>query len=96
MSHWKKKTNRQKKKLTPGLTTVVDVLGIFWIESFSFFFKNYPTPPLSFLLTVPTSLVQITFSPQPSSAAKIKDDGYNFHHENTEHSRAKIKPALKA
>ena len=75
MSRWKKKKT-DKKKLTPGLTTVVDVLGIFWIESFFFF--NYPTPPLSFLLTVPTSLVQITFSPQPSSAAKIKDDGYNF------------------
>lgn len=74
MSHWKKKKNRQKK-LTLGLTIVVDVLEIFWIESFFF---NYPTPPLSFLLTVPTSLVQITFSPQPSSAAKIKDDGYNF------------------
>ena len=95
MSRWKKKKT-DKKKLTPGLTTVVDVLGIFWIESFFFFFYNYPTPPLSFHLTVPTSLVQIIFSPQPSSAAKIKDDGYNFHHENTEHSRAKIKPALKA
>ena len=41
-------------------------------------------------------LVQIYFSPQPSAAIKIKDDGHNFHYEITEHSVAEITLALQA
>ena len=95
MSRWKKKKT-DKKNCHRALLQLLMFWEFFGLNPFFFFFLNYPTPPLSFLLTVPTSLVQITFSSQPSSAAKIKDGGYNFHHENTEHSRAKIKPALKA
>ena len=40
------------------------------------------------------SLVQISFSPQPSAAIKIKDGGHSFREENTEHSLAKNTPAL--
>ena len=45
-----------------------------------------PPPPLSFLLTVAHPLVQIFFSPQPSTPSKIKYGRYNFHQENTRHS----------
>ena len=41
-------------------------------------------------------LVQIYFSPLPSAAIKIKDGGHNFRYEITEHSLAKITPALQA
>ena len=40
------------------------------------------------------SLVQISFSPQPSAAIKIKDGGHSFREENTEHSLAKNTPAM--
>ena len=33
---------------------------------------------------------EISFSPQPSAAIKIKDGGHNFCQQNTEHSLAKI------
>ena len=43
------------------------------------------------------SLVKkIDFSLQPSAAIKIKDGGHNFRYEITEHSLAKIAPALQA
>ena len=38
----------------------------------------------------------IYFSPQPSAAIKIKDGGHNIRYEITEHSLAKITPALQA
>ena len=37
-----------------------------------------------------TPLEQIYFSSQASAAVRIKDDNYNFHHENTEPSLAEI------
>ena len=43
-----------------------------------------------------TPLVQISFSTQPSTAIKIKDDSHNFHKENTTHLLTKIIPALQA
>ena len=39
---------------------------------------------------------KIDFSLQPSAAIKIKDGGHNFRYEITEHSPAKITPALQA
>ena len=47
-------------------------------------------------MTVDLPLVQIYFSPQPSTAIKIKEGGHNFRYEITEHSLAKITPALQA
>ena len=41
-------------------------------------------------------IVQIYFFPQPSAAIKIKDGGQNFRYEKTEHSFAKLTPALRA
>ena len=56
---------------------------------------SQPNPsPYFWPSTVPT--LQISFSPQPSDAIKIKEGGYNFHQESTEHSLAKITPALQA
>ena len=40
-------------------------------------FTPHPTPLLIFLLLL-TPKVQISFSPQPSVAIKIKDDSHNF------------------
>ena len=39
---------------------------------------------------------KIDFSLQPSAVIKIKDGGHNFRYEITEHSLAKITPALQA
>ena len=47
-------------------------------------------------MTVDLPLVQIYFSPQLSTAIKIKEGGHNFRYEITEHSLAKITPALQA
>ena len=55
---------------------------------------THPFLCLSCFLTVAYPLVQLSFSSQPSAAAKIKDDGYNFHVNNTGHSPAKTAPAL--
>ena len=56
---------------------------------------SQPHPsPYFWPLTAPT--LQISFSPQPSDAIKIKEGGHNFHQESTEHSLAKITPALQA
>ena len=35
--------------------------------------------PPPFFWALRNHLVQISFSPQPSTAVKIKDDSYNFH-----------------
>ena len=56
-------------------------------------FTFFPSP---YFLQLLAPLVQISFSPQPSTTVKIKDSNYNFHQDNTEHSPAKITPALKA
>lgn len=40
------------------------------------------------------SLVQISFSHQPTAAVKIKNSSYTFHQENTECTLAKITPAV--
>ena len=53
-----------------------------------------PLPSLYFLPSI-DPLVQISFSPQPF-AMKIKDGGYNFCKEISDHSLAKITPALQA
>ena len=42
----------------------------------------------------PPPLVQIFLSPQPSAAVKIKNGGYNFLQEGTEHSLAKTTLAV--
>ena len=41
-------------------------------------------------------LVQISFSPQPSTGIQIKDGDHNLLKENTEHSLAKITRPLQA
>ena len=58
--------------------------------------KDLTPPPLPFslFLTDDHPLVQILFSPQLSAAIWIRDDGYNFRWVDTEHSLAKITPAL--
>ena len=56
----------------------------------------FTPPPLSLFLTITTPLIQISFSPQPSATIKIKVGGHNFFSENTDHSLAKIMPALQA
>ena len=54
-----------------------------------------PTPPPFFLfLTIDGPIAQILSLPKPSAAIKIKDGGYNFRLENTEHLLAKIKAVL--
>ena len=54
-----------------------------------------PRPPLSLPFThIHPPLVQIFLSPQPSAAVKIKNGGYNFLQEGTEHSLAKTTLAL--
>ena len=50
--------------------------------------------PSPYFWPLTASLVQISFSPQPSAAVKIKDGGHSFREENTEHSLAKNTPAL--
>ena len=57
---------------------------------------HFPTPTLLIFLLTTAPLVQISFSPQPSAAIKIKDEGYNFRYGNTEHLLAKITLALQA
>ena len=57
---------------------------------------TFPALTLSLFLTIDCPTLQISFSPQPSDAIKIKEGGYNFHQESTEHSLAKITPALQA
>ena len=59
------------------------------------FLLPHPAPLLVFGRRSPP-LVQIHFSPQSSAAIKIKDCGYNIRYEITEHSLAKIRPALQA
>ena len=59
------------------------------------FLLPHPAPLLVFGRRSPP-LVQIHFSPQSSAAIKIKDGGYNIRYEITEHSLAKIRPALQA
>ena len=54
----------------------------------------FPTFTPSYLLLSPTPLVKISFSLQPSASTAIKDGGHNFRQENTEHSLAKVTPAL--
>ena len=54
-----------------------------------------PLPSPSFRPSL-SHLVQNYYSPQPSIAVKIKDDGsYNFHQGNTVHSLLKITHALR-
>ena len=48
-----------------------------WREAKIFTPPPHPTPLLIFLLLL-TPKVQISFSPQPSVAIKIKDDSHNF------------------
>ena len=55
----------------------------------------YPHPSPYFLPST-APLVQIYFSPQPSTVIKIKDGGHNIRYEITEHLLAKITPALQA
>ena len=51
-------------------------------------------PPPSFWALL-NHLVQISFSPQPSAAVKIKDGSYNFHlKKKSEHLLTKTMPAL--
>ena len=63
---------------------------------------NYPPSPLLTFALLPFDrrsppLEQIYFSSQASAAVRIKDDNYNFHHENTEPSLAEITtPAMHA
>ena len=55
-----------------------------------------PPPPISLFLSSTAPLVQIYFPPQTSASIKIKDGGYNFREENTEHTLAKITPTQQA
>ena len=55
-----------------------------------------PSPPLSLFWSSLTPLVKISFSPQLTTAIKIKDGGHNYRWKNTEYSLAKITPALQA
>lgn len=62
---------------------------------------SYPIPsPLSLSLfdrcSPPPSIKQISFSPRPSSAVKIKDGSYNFYQDSVKHSPAEITLALQA
>ena len=54
----------------------------------------YPTPPIPVLSTVAHPLDTNFSLFQPSTAVKVKDGSYTFHQENTEHSPAKVTPAL--
>ena len=57
----------------------------------------YCITPVSFLLTVAHPLsTNLFLSPAICCQKKIKDRGFKFHQENTEHSLAKIRPALQA
>ena len=58
-------------------------------------FTTFPLPLFSFS-TIITPLIQISFSPQPSAAIKIKVGGHDFRYQNTDHSLAKVTPALQA
>ena len=55
-----------------------------------------PPPSISLFWSSTAPLVQIYFPPQPSASIKIKDGGYNFREENTEHTLAKITPTQQA
>ena len=61
-----------------------------WKVSWFRLWINSPPPPHPYFLLSLTPLVQITL---PSAAIKIKEGGYNFRQENTEHSPAKITPS---
>ena len=55
----------------------------------------HPRPSPYFLLST-SSLVKISFFPQPSAAIKIKAGGHDFYEGKTEHLLAKIMPTLQA
>ena len=50
-----------------------------------------PSPPVSFLLTVPYPLGTDLFFSPGFCCCKIKDGSLNFHRKNTEHSLALLK-----
>ena len=58
--------------------------------------KLPPPPPSPSFWSLLIPLVQISFSPQPSAAVKIKDGSYNFYQDSVKHSPAEITLALQA
>ena len=51
---------------------------------------HFPTLSPHFFFPSLAPLVQISFSPKPSAAVKIKDSSYDFHKGNTERSPVKL------